>query len=129
MSTKIQFVCLTIISLTVSGYVNADNSKGEKRDYKCYLQTTTGHQIAFYEWRVKDVSLRMAKLPARKVPSKGVGKQAYIKDVEECVEVEEEFTLGAAQKLDDVTLKQFLKPTLKNLMAWGSSTAYERFLL
>ncbi|EDP98701.1 TapY2 family type IVa secretion system protein [Shewanella benthica] len=47
----------------------------------------------------------MATLTAKKVPSKGPGKSAYIKDVEECVAIDDSFTLGAAQKLDEITLK------------------------
>ncbi|WP_076407830.1 TapY2 family type IVa secretion system protein [Shewanella sp. UCD-KL12] len=105
MITNVRLSYFMVLLLTVSGSVLADNTKGGKKDYKCYLQTTSGHQIAFYEWKEKEVALRMAKLPARKVPSKGVGKKAYIKDVEECVELDQEFTLGAAQKLDDITLK------------------------
>ncbi|WP_231926465.1 TapY2 family type IVa secretion system protein [Shewanella benthica] len=101
-----QLLCLAAMSMAISGFaLAAQDSNSNQKDYKCYLDTTSGYQIAFYEWQEKQIQLRMAMLPANKVPNIGTGESAYIKDVEECVEIDESFTLGAAQKLDEITLK------------------------
>ncbi|BAJ00982.1 TapY2 family type IVa secretion system protein [Shewanella violacea] len=106
MNYKNQYVFLAVMSMAISGIAIGDNTKNSiKKDYKCYLDTTSGHQIAFYEWQEKRVKLNMAKLPSKKTPSKGDGKRAYIKEVDECVELDAMFTLGGAQQLDQETLR------------------------
>lgn len=106
MKYKSQSVCLAVIVMAISSLAFADSTKNtNKKDYKCYLETTSGYQILFYEWQERQVKLHMAKLPAKKLPPKGTGKSAYIKDVEECVAIDDSFTLGAAQRLDEITLR------------------------
>ncbi|QFU25216.1 hypothetical protein FS418_07795 [Shewanella sp. YLB-09] len=79
----------------------SENIKTEKMEYKCYLKTTKGYEIAFYRWEVNNFQINVAKLPAQKVP----GSKIYIKDVEECVELNEMFSIGHAQKLDEETAR------------------------
>ncbi len=101
-----QLLCLAVISMAISNLTFADNTAhSNKKDYKCYLDTTSGYQIAFYEWPEKQIQLRMAMLTAKKTPDKGAGESTYIKNVEECVEIYDEFILDAAQKLDEITPK------------------------
>ncbi|AQS37531.1 hypothetical protein Sps_02377 [Shewanella psychrophila] len=99
--TYIIFSFIASALLVNSSSVNADDRKTEKLEYKCYLKTAKGHEIAFYRWEVKNFTKNMAKLPSRKIPGKGV----YIKNVEECVELDASFTSGAAQKLDEETAR------------------------
>ncbi|MPY20995.1 hypothetical protein FM037_21355 [Shewanella psychropiezotolerans] len=99
--TYLIFSFIAFALLVNSSSVNADDKKAEKLEYKCYLKTTKGYEIAFYRWEVKNFTRNMAKLPSRKLP----GKRIYIKDVEECVELDASFTLGAAQKLDEETAR------------------------
>ncbi|PKG76505.1 hypothetical protein CXF86_02825 [Shewanella sp. GutCb] len=80
-------------------------SNGEKKDYKCFLKTTTVEQIAFYNWQVEKLELSMATLPARKVPNRNDGNNAYIKEVVECVGLDETFINVEAQKLDGLTVR------------------------
>lgn len=58
-------------------------------DYKCYVESTLGYEINFYSWNPAKTQLMIAKLPATKYK---LGKQdVYIKDVIECVELDDKF--------------------------------------
>ncbi|WP_299802201.1 TapY2 family type IVa secretion system protein [uncultured Shewanella sp.] len=92
--------CLSLILLSSSAVMAK-----EMKDYKCFLKTTTVDQIGFYSWPVNKLQLRMAKLPARKVPDRNDGKRAYIKEVVECVGLHETFDTAAGKKLDSVTVR------------------------
>ncbi len=96
-------LCLVAMSIAISGFAIAEqNSHFKKQDYKCYLETTLGYQMAFFgRWKENEVQLQMAKLIAKKLPGEG----GYIKSVEECVGMNEVFTLDGAQKLDEITLR------------------------
>ncbi|WP_367227193.1 TapY2 family type IVa secretion system protein [Shewanella sp.] len=71
----------------------------EKQDYKCYVNSTDGDKIVFYRWQVKEYKLKVDSLPGRINVSKD-NKKFYIRNVHECVLINETFTLGRAQKLD-----------------------------
>lgn len=75
----------------------------EKQEYKCYVDSTDGEKIVFYRWQVSEYKLKSASLPGRMNVSKD-NKKYYIKDVHECVLIDEEFTKGRAQKLDRATV-------------------------
>ncbi|CAM3540445.1 TapY2 family type IVa secretion system protein [Shewanella pealeana] len=94
--------CLSLILLS-SPTVMAKTK--EMKDYKCFLKTTTVDQIAFYSWPVNKLQLKIAKLPARKVPDRNDGKRAYIKEVVECVGLHETFNTAAGKKLDSLTVR------------------------
>ncbi|MGI2257740.1 TapY2 family type IVa secretion system protein [Shewanella sp. GXUN23E] len=96
-------VSLVLVTWALSATA-VDAKTEDKRDYKCYLNTTIGEQIGFYRWPVKQRNLLMAKL---------VGSQAfsnskptpYIKEVIECVGLDDEFSTAPAQALDKQTVR------------------------
>jgi hypothetical protein len=58
-------------------------------DYKCYVESTIGYEINFYSWKPSKTQLMIAKLPATKYK---LGKHdVYIKEVVECVELDDTF--------------------------------------
>ncbi len=79
-------------------------SAAQKRDYKCYLETTSGFEIGMYAWNVKQQKKQMSKLIGKPF-HKSDKKTSYIKAVEECVFTQADFNSEAAQKLDKVTLR------------------------
>lgn len=95
------YLSLIVGAATASPFAYSEEIKPEKLEYKCYLKTAKGYQIAFYKWDVKNLQINIASLPAQKVP----GSQVYIKDAEECVQLDEMFSIGHAQKLDTETAR------------------------
>ncbi|MBL4912126.1 TapY2 family type IVa secretion system protein [Shewanella schlegeliana] len=77
----------------------------EMKDYKCFLKTTTVEQIAFYRWPVNKLQVKMAKLPAKKVPDRNDGKRPYIREVVECVGLHDSFKTAEGKKLDTLTVR------------------------
>ncbi|QIR16221.1 hypothetical protein HBH39_12460 [Shewanella aestuarii] len=78
----------------------ANNSKEE---YKCLLETTTGSQIGFYNWKRNQVKSKSQLLVAKKIKSDK--KNAYIKDVIECVPLNEDFSSADAKRIDKATVR------------------------
>ncbi|EDQ00656.1 TapY2 family type IVa secretion system protein [Shewanella benthica] len=96
---------VSLLALVYSASTWADDAAPNKLEYKCYLNTTLGYKIAFYKWDVKNKQRNIARLPAKKVPYSSPGKRAYIKEVEECVELDATFSNGLARSLDEITAR------------------------
>ena len=92
-----------LMSLLLAVFSSSLVFASEKQDYKCYVNSTDGDKIVFYRWQVTEYKLKAASLPGRINVNKD-NKKYYIKDVHECVLLNEEFTLGLAQKLDRATV-------------------------
>ena len=90
-------ILLLVVFSSVAVYAS------EKQEYKCYVNSTDGDKIIFYRWQITEYKLKVASLPGRINVSKD-NKKYYIKDVHECVLMNETFTLGRAQKLDRATV-------------------------
>lgn len=76
-----------------------------KQDYKCYINSTKkGEQVVFYRWDEKDARLRAARLPGKQLTDKK-GKKYFIKEVEECVLLSQEFSSEKAKAKDKQTLR------------------------
>ncbi|RLV61422.1 hypothetical protein D5018_01655 [Parashewanella curva] len=86
------FMLSPIVSAT--GYV----------DYKCYLDTTSGKKLALFSFKTSDARKRLANLPASQITVDG-SKNAFIKDVIECVKEKSEFRNAEAKKLDKALLR------------------------
>lgn len=98
-------VGLYLVVFFCSASVWADETAPKKIEYKCYLDTTLGYQIAFYKWDAKNRQRNTARLPTKKMPYAGPNKRAYIKDVVECVELDASFSHSLARSLDDKTAR------------------------
>ncbi|MDF0534464.1 TapY2 family type IVa secretion system protein [Shewanella yunxiaonensis] len=79
-------------------------SMAAKVSYKCYLLTTKGQEIAFYRWNEDDFAAKQATIVASK-RTDAKGKTYYVKAVEECVKMSDEFSSEVAKKLDKQTLR------------------------
>ncbi|NRD72812.1 hypothetical protein HQQ94_06025 [Shewanella sp. VB17] len=75
----------------------------EKQDYKCFVKSTDGDKIVFYRWQVKEIKLNIATLVGR-TNKNNKGKTYYIKTVDECVTIEQDFNAIDAQKMDKITV-------------------------
>ena len=76
-----------------------------KQDYKCFIQSSKkGEQVVFYRWDIKDAKIRANSLVGKRL-SDSSGKKYFIKSVEECVPLNEEFSSGKAKKIDGQTLR------------------------
>ncbi|NMH64738.1 TapY2 family type IVa secretion system protein [Shewanella salipaludis] len=91
---------LSLLPLTGHALETSTNTQ----DYKCYIGSVKGDQIVFFRWQATELKLKMAGLPGRQLMD-NKGKKYFIKAVEECVPLDEEFTLGRAQQLDKATLR------------------------
>ncbi len=103
MKTKIVGICLAALfsSSTFGVQAAADNKAS---DYKCYLETTRGYQIGFYRWKDNQKAILMAKLVGTQTYSKDK-PTPYIKEVGECVRLDDDFTSAEAQALDKMTAR------------------------
>ena len=99
MKTKVIFMILFGPFAYVAN-VQAD----EMVDYKCYIETTSGFDITFYKWKTSTTQLMQAKLPATKYKDAN-SKDVYIKDVIECVTLDEKFKSKSAKDLDSKTVR------------------------
>jgi hypothetical protein len=89
-------------SILITFNVMAANNK-QMIDYKCFVETTVGNQIAFFNVEKVKVQHLQAKLPATKILTET--GTAYVKDVHECVQLTEEFTQADAKKLDKMSVR------------------------
>ncbi|ACJ30402.1 Conserved hypothetical protein [Shewanella piezotolerans WP3] len=96
---------LLLMSLLLSSAAGAGEEKMSKQDFKCYVDTSINEQVVFYRWQVDKTASLMASLPASRAADNERGQSAYIKDVYECVALEEDFSSIKAQKLDSATLR------------------------
>lgn len=99
MKTKVMLIILLGIFASTAN-VQAD----EIVDYKCYIETTNGFDITFYKWKTSTTQLMQAKLPATKYKDVN-SKDVYIKDVVECVILDEKFKSKNAKDLDNKTVR------------------------
>lgn len=74
------------------------------QDYKCHITASKVEKLVFYRWKVKDLNLNIASLPGKQLTASD-GKKYFIKDVVECVPLNQEFTSDKSQQLDKVTLR------------------------
>ncbi|MCF1428130.1 MAG: TapY2 family type IVa secretion system protein [Shewanella sp.] len=103
MKTKMIGICLAVLAASGTFSVQAASDK-KASDYKCYLETTRGHQIGFYRWKENKKTMLMAKLVGMQTYSKDKPKP-YIKEVLECVKLHDEFSSESAQQLDKMTAR------------------------
>ncbi|MEZ9196452.1 TapY2 family type IVa secretion system protein [Shewanella sp. 10N.286.54.B9] len=96
---------LILMSLLMNSVVYAEEEKISKQDFKCYVDTSINEQVVFYRWQVDKAASLMASLPASRAAENERGQSAYIKDVYECVALEEDFSSIKAKKLDRATLR------------------------
>ncbi|MBW8184438.1 TapY2 family type IVa secretion system protein [Shewanella nanhaiensis] len=93
------FIMIPIFLLSLSTTAVAS----EKQDYKCFVNSTDGDKVVFYRWKTDELKLKMAKLVGRTNTNKK-GKKYFIKEVQECVHINDTFESADAQKVDKVTL-------------------------
>lgn len=75
------------------------------QEYKCHVVSSKkGGQVVFYRWKVSDFQLKMASIPGRQLTD-AKGRKYFIKDVEECVPLSEDFSSEKAQRIDEKTLR------------------------
>ncbi|WP_065187439.1 TapY2 family type IVa secretion system protein [Shewanella woodyi] len=91
-----------MISIFLFG-LSATTVASAKQDYKCFVNSTDGDKVVFYRWKADELKLKMAKLVGRTNTNKR-GKKYFIKEVQECVNINENFESAGAQKVDKVTL-------------------------
>ena len=89
--------CLTLCSLALPVIA-------AKQDYKCYINSAKGSKVLFYSWQEKDVELRAAKIVGKQLTD-NKGKKYFIKSLEECVPLSQEFTSEKAKEQDKRTLR------------------------
>lgn len=76
-----------------------------KQDYKCFINSSAkGYQVVFYRWESKDVQLKSASLVGKQ-RTDNKGKKYFIKSVEECVPLSQDFSSKQAKVKDKQTLK------------------------
>ncbi len=92
-----------LIILLLSVFSSVAVYASDKQEYKCFINSTDGEKIVFYQWKVNEYKLKAASLPGR-INFNKKNKKYYIKDVHECVIINETFTMGRAQKLDRATV-------------------------
>lgn len=98
-----KFITMTL-ALFASAVISTMAFASEKLEYKCYVDTTDGDKVVFYRWQIHEFELKVASLAGRQnVNTKG--KKYFIKDVVECVALNEEFSSSSAKKLDLNTLR------------------------
>ncbi|MFV7769304.1 TapY2 family type IVa secretion system protein [Shewanella marisflavi] len=94
----VSVLCFALSSVASSAFA-------AKQDYKCFINSTKkGEQVVFYRWSEKDLQLRVASLPGKQLTD-NKGKKYFIKSVEECVPLNEEFSSKQAKALDKRTLR------------------------
>ncbi|MGS0673557.1 TapY2 family type IVa secretion system protein [Shewanella sp. 0m-4] len=89
--------------LSFSAAAVAQDQPVEKAEYKCFVETSVSKKVVFYRWEVNRFQRNMNRLSARKVPNDGRSNRPYIKDVFECVLLDEPFKSAEANALDKVT--------------------------
>ncbi|GGI99204.1 hypothetical protein GCM10007978_41300 [Shewanella hanedai] len=94
---KSYIVSLFLFALSMSTFAS------EKQDYKCFINSTDGDRVVFYRWEAKEIKLKMATLVGRTNMNKK-GKKYYIKNVQECVLINQDFESSDGQDIDKITL-------------------------
>jgi hypothetical protein len=89
------------IILPMAFFANADTGK---QDYKCFIESAKGVQVVFYRWVSDELLLKMAAMPSSQLTD-NKGKRYFIKEVAECVPLNDDFTTEQAKKLDKQTLR------------------------
>ncbi|MCG9720111.1 TapY2 family type IVa secretion system protein [Shewanella sp. Isolate7] len=96
---------LSVVLFGVVAVISTTSVLAAKQDYKCFINSTKkGEQVVFYRWDDKDVRLRVASLPGKQLTD-NKGKKYFIKSVEECVPLSQEFSGEKAKRLDKQTLR------------------------
>lgn len=96
-------LCLLAILLPSFSWA-ATLPRTEKMDYKCYIESSVGSKVLFYNWPIKEFELKVVSLPGKQFINKK-GRKTFIQDVEECVRLDDVFTSNKAQKQDKLTLR------------------------
>lgn len=76
----------------------------EYQDVKCFVQTSSGDQVVFFNWPAKELAKNTYQL-AGKGLGRVKGVENYVKKVIECVPMEKDFSIHLARELDKRTLK------------------------
>lgn len=97
--SKFIILCLCFISVTAI----AQTSKWQ--DYKCHITSSVGERILFYRWKVEDAKWNQATLSGSQFKDGKSGTKYFIKEVSECLSLDDTFKLKSAQELDSVTLR------------------------
>ncbi|PKG57175.1 hypothetical protein CXF83_17650 [Shewanella sp. Choline-02u-19] len=100
---KIINLCLLAILLPSFSWA-ATLPRTEKMDYKCFIKSSAGNKVLFYNWPIKEFELKMASLPSKQYSDKK-GRKVFIQDVEECVAINDAFASKKAQKQDELTVR------------------------
>ncbi|MBV7314177.1 TapY2 family type IVa secretion system protein [Shewanella sp. NIFS-20-20] len=101
---------ITMVLIAISANLSANtsastNQHSERKDYKCFVETTVGNQIHFFSSKVKHTSKIASGLVATKIGNADGKGMVYIKDVLECVASDESFTLVDAVAKDEQTVR------------------------
>jgi len=95
---------VVFIFTVTSTFISTAAAASEKQEYKCYVDTSDGAKVVFYRWQTHEFDIKVASLAGRQnVNNKG--KKYFIKDVAECVALNDEFSSSSAKKLDLKTLR------------------------
>jgi hypothetical protein len=95
-------IYLSMFTLLISPMAIADAQK-DFIEYKCFLETSFGNEIGFYKWAENKRVIEMARLPATKMQTSDGA--VYIKEVLECVPLEQDFGRPDAIILDKATVR------------------------
>ena len=98
-----KYTCLSLVLILSASAVVAAEPES-KQDFKCFITSIKGEKVAFFRWELNNWKLKMAKLPGTQLKDSN-GRKYYIKSVEECVELDNDFTSDAAILLDKQTLR------------------------
>jgi hypothetical protein len=75
------------------------------QDYKCHIVSSKkDDRVVFYRWKVNDFKLKMASMPGQQL-SDIKDKKYFIKEVQECVLLSEDFSSEKSQRVDEKTLR------------------------
>ncbi|MCE9678015.1 TapY2 family type IVa secretion system protein [Shewanella sp. AS1] len=95
-----------ILSVTCAlGFAVSLPVSAAKQDYKCFINSAAkGPEVVFYRWSSEDLKVKTASLIGMQRKD-NKGKQYFIKTVEECVPLSEEFSSKQAKAKDKQTLR------------------------
>ncbi|MCH4293323.1 TapY2 family type IVa secretion system protein [Shewanella sp. 3B26] len=101
-----KYGCVLLVSILAAGantQVQATPAE-EYQDVKCFVQTSLGDKVVFFNWPVRQVAKNTYHLVG-----KGLGREKgvenFVKKVTECVPMEKKFSNHLARELDKHTLK------------------------
>lgn len=94
-------LCASILLVFALPEANATSYQ----DYKCHIVSNNkDDKVVFYRWNVKDFKLKMASMPGQQLTDNN-DKKYFIKDVEECVLLSEDFSSEKSQRIGERTLR------------------------